>query len=59
MAGGTENTHLQSKGEYNCSADLLFDWFGFDKSKAAESNQIEQVVTCTVILPFTKDLFDK
>ena len=22
-----ENTHLLCKGKYNCTADLLFDWF--------------------------------
>ena len=24
-----ENTHLLCKGKYHCTADLLFDWFGF------------------------------
>ena len=24
-----ENTHLLRKGKYHCTADLLFDWFGF------------------------------
>ena len=27
----TENTHLLRKGKYHCTADLLFDWFGFSK----------------------------
>ena len=26
---GPENTHLLCKGKYQCTADLLFDWFGF------------------------------
>ena len=25
----TENTHLLRKGKYHCTADFLFDWFGF------------------------------
>ena len=24
-----ENTHLLRKGKSHCTADLLFDWFGF------------------------------
>ena len=24
-----EYTHLPHKGKYHCTADLLFDWFGF------------------------------
>ena len=24
-----ENTHLLCKGKHHCTADLLFDWFGF------------------------------
>ena len=27
-----ENTHLLCKGKYNCTADLLFDSFGFKQS---------------------------
>ena len=27
-----ENTHLLCKGKYRCTADLLFDWFGFDQT---------------------------
>ena len=26
-----ENNHLLCKGKYHCSADLLFDWFGFSR----------------------------
>ena len=48
-------------GKYHCMADLLFDWFGFDKTsktfvqstniKATESKQNKQEVSHTVILP--------
>ena len=27
-----ENTHLLCKGKYNCMADLMFHWFGFDRT---------------------------
>ena len=33
----SENTH--HRGKYHCTADLLFDWFGFNqKSKAHDAN---------------------
>ena len=25
----TKYTHLRGKGKYHCTADLMFDWFGF------------------------------
>ena len=28
----SENTHLLSKGKYNYTADLLFDWLGFGQT---------------------------
>ena len=27
-----ENTHHEGGGNYQCMADLLFDWFGFDQT---------------------------
>ena len=32
-----ENTHLLCKGKYQCMADLLFDWFGFDQTSKADA----------------------
>ena len=29
MYSTPEKTHLLCKGKYHCTADLLFDWFGF------------------------------
>ena len=33
-----ENTHLLCKGKYHCTADLLFDWFGFNQTCESVSN---------------------
>ena len=33
-----ENTHLLCKGKYHCTADLQFDWFGFDQTCTSLSN---------------------
>ena len=33
-----ENTHLLCKGKYNCMADLLFVWFGFNQTCKSLSN---------------------
>ena len=27
-----ENTHLLREGKYHCTADLIFDWFGFGRT---------------------------
>ena len=44
-----ESTH--QRGKYHCTTDLLFAWFGFNKSKAAESKRNKQEVRYTAILP--------
>ena len=31
-----ENTH--HRGEHHCTADLRFDWFGFDQTSKADAN---------------------
>jgi len=31
-----ENTY--QKGNYNCTANLVFDWFGFDQTSKADAN---------------------
>ena len=49
-----ENTH--HKTMYHCTADLLFDWFGFDRTSETvvhqhkQSSGIKQEVGRTVIL---------
>ena len=41
-----ENTHLLCKEKYHCTADLLFDWFGFDQTSKyvvdTQANQLNQ-----------------
>ena len=36
-----ENTHLLRKGKYHCMTDLLFDWFGFDRTCKCLSNSTQ------------------
>ena len=40
-----ENTHLLCKGKYQCMANFLFDWFGFDQTWKSLSNstQVKQL----------------
>ena len=34
----SENTNTHQRGKYQCTADLLFDWFGFDQTSKAIAN---------------------
>ena len=36
-----ENTDLLCKGKYHCMTDLLFDWFGFDRTCKCLSNSTQ------------------
>ena len=44
-----ENT--QNRGKYQCTADLLFDWFGFDQTSKIVAHSSEPELRCTLILP--------
>ena len=57
-----KNTDLFQTGEYHCTADLLFDWFGFDQTGKSVANSTlekqlnsnKQEVSRRMILPVTK-----
>ena len=35
-----ENTHLLCKGKFHCTADLLFEWFGFARTSKSVVNKV-------------------